>query len=70
MPVFDLPDDDLNAVVTYVTYLSAAPQPGGLAIGGIGPVPEGLVAWMVGMVLLAVVVYLVGREWDRKGSGS
>lgn len=63
MPVFDLPDEDRDAVVTYVEYLRTAPSPGGFAIGGIGPVPEGLVAWLVGMGLLGLVVVLVGREW-------
>ena len=67
MPVFDLPEEDLNAIVTYVEYLGEAANPGGLAIGGIGPVPEGLVAWGGGMALLALIVYLVGRQWDRKG---
>lgn len=67
MPAFDLPEDDLNAVVTYVEYLRGADNPGGLAIGGIGPVPEGFVAWLVGMGLLVLIVYLIGREWDRKG---
>lgn len=66
MPAFPFPEEELNAVVTYVTYLRTAENPGGLAIGGIGPVPEGLVAWLVGMTLLVLVVYLVGREWDRK----
>lgn len=63
MPVFDLPDRDRNAVATYVEYLRDAPSPGGFAIGGIGPVPEGFVAWLVGMGLLGVVVILVGRDW-------
>lgn len=67
MPVFDLPEDDLAAVATYVRHLGQAADPGGVAIGGIGPVPEGFVAWLVGMSLLALVVYLVGRQWDRKG---
>lgn len=67
MPVFDWPQEDLDATVTYVEYLRNAPTPGGFSIGGIGPVPEGFVAWIVGMTSLAVIVYLVGREWDRKG---
>lgn len=70
MPVFDFPEDDLTAVVTYVQHLGQAANPGGLAIGGIGPVPEGFVAWLVGMGLLALVVYLVGRQWDRRGGGT
>lgn len=67
MPVFDLPDEQRNAVVTYVEHLRTAPSPGGFAIGGIGPVPEGFVAWLVGLGLLVVIVHLIGRRWDRKG---
>ena len=67
MPVFDLPQQQLDAVATYIEYLRDAPTPGGFAIGGIGPVPEGFVAWIVGMALLGAIVYLVGREWDRTG---
>ncbi len=67
MPVFDLPKEDIDAVATYVDYLQRADNPGGFAIGGIGPVPEGLVAWLVGMTLMVAIVYLIGREWTRKG---
>jgi ubiquinol-cytochrome c reductase cytochrome c subunit len=70
MPVFDLPDDERDAVVTYTEYVRTADNPGGLAIGGIGPVPEGFVAWLVGAGLLTLIVYLIGREWDRKGEPS
>lgn len=66
MPVFALPNQDLAAVATYVEYLRTAPDPGGFAIGGIGPVPEGFVAWLVGMGLLILVVIGVGRSWDSK----
>lgn len=69
MPVFDLPPEQLDAVVTYAEYLRDAPTPGGFAIGGIGPVPEGFVAWVVGITALTLIVYLIGREWDRKGGG-
>jgi ubiquinol-cytochrome c reductase cytochrome c subunit len=67
MPAFNFNEADRNAVVTYVDYLRTAPNPGGLSIGGIGPVPEGFVAWAVGMALLLAIVYLVGREWARAG---
>jgi len=69
MPAFNFGEADRNAVVSYVDYLRSAPNPGGLSIGGIGPVPEGFVAWAVGMALLAAIVYLVGREWARAGGG-
>jgi len=65
MPVFALGEEDQNAVATYVDWLQDAPTPGGFSIGGIGPVPEGFVAWVVGMGLLLVVVVLAGRSWQR-----
>lgn len=71
MPVFDFRPEDLNAVVTYTQYLRAAPSPGGFEIGGIGPVPEGLVAWFVGMGGMLLIVVLVGRDWsERRGRNS
>ena len=63
MPAFELAESDLNAVVTYVDYLQDVPNPGGFEIGGIGPVPEGLVAWAVGATALVAVCILIGREW-------
>jgi hypothetical protein len=36
-----------------------------LSIGGIGPVPEGFVGWVLGMGLLVVIVFVVGREWVK-----
>lgn len=67
MPVFDLPPDDLDAVTTYVDYLRRAPSPGGFSAGGLGPVPEGFVAWTVGIGLTLAIVLLVGRPWQRTG---
>lgn len=66
MPIFDLPDEDADAIVTYVTHLQGAAQPGGFEIGGIGPVPEGFVAWIAGMGALLLIVVLIGRDWRRE----
>lgn len=63
MPVFSFVGADRNAIATYVAYLRTAPQPGGLSIGGIGAVPEGFVAWVLGMGALLIVAYFVGRRW-------
>ena len=69
MPVFDFAEEDANAVATYADYLQHAPTPGGFSIGGIGPVPEGFVAWVFGAGALLVIVYLIGRKWDRTSEG-
>src|SRR4051812_19898297 len=52
MPVFSegqLDQHQLNSVVKYVEFLKTPNDPGGHPIGHYGPVPEGLVAWLVGI---------------------
>jgi quinol---cytochrome-c reductase cytochrome c subunit len=62
MPKFAFTDEERNAVIAYVAYLQHERDPGGLDIGGIGPVPEGFVAWAFGMVVLVIVAMLIGRD--------
>jgi quinol---cytochrome-c reductase cytochrome c subunit len=66
MPVFSFTDEDRNAIVAYVKYLQEEDSPGGLDIGGVGPVPEGYVAWVVAMVVLVIVVVVIGRSSSRE----
>jgi ubiquinol-cytochrome c reductase cytochrome c subunit len=68
MPVFSgFADDERDSIVSYVRYLQLSGQPGGFSIGGVGPVPEGFVGWVVGLGLLLVIVVLIARE-PRRGS--
>jgi ubiquinol-cytochrome c reductase cytochrome c subunit len=62
MPVFNFSDADRNSLVSYVGYLQNQEDPGGLDIGGIGPVSEGYVAWALAMVLLVVIILVIGRS--------
>lgn len=65
MPVFGpetIDDDELDALVAYVQYLDEPEDPGGLPIGRTGPIPEGFVAWLVGMVALLVLVAWIGTR--------
>lgn len=64
MPPFpEFTDAQRDAIVSFVLYQQHAPQPGGFSIGGIGPVPEGYVAWIGGMSLLLLIVLLIGHDW-------
>ena len=67
MPVFGFSQEERDAVVEYVDHLDDADDPGGADIGGIGPVPEGFVAWGVGMLSLLVAALLIGH---RRGNES
>ena len=51
-----------QAIVAYVQYLRNPEDPGGLPIGRIGPIPEGLVAWAAGMGALLLAVAWIGTR--------
>lgn len=65
MPVFGpdvLDDGELDSIVGYVRYLRNPEDPGGLPIGRTGPVPEGFVAWVVGLGALVGLIAWIGTR--------
>ena len=63
MPSFPnttLTEKDKQAIIKWVGALQTQPQPGGMALGNLGPVTEGLVAWVVGIGLLMAVAVWIG----------
>jgi ubiquinol-cytochrome c reductase cytochrome c subunit len=65
MPAFGegvLDDHQLASIVRYVDYLRDPVDPGGFSLGRIGPVTEGLVAWLVGMAALLIAARLIGTR--------
>ena len=58
MPVFGpdtLTDQQVNSIVRYVEYLRDPDDPGGFALGHVGPIPEGFVAFLVGLGALMLI---------------
>jgi ubiquinol-cytochrome c reductase cytochrome c subunit len=65
MPVFGpdtLDDAQLASVVRYVGYLHHPDDRGGLGLGHLGPIPEGFVAWIVGLGAMLVAVRWIGTK--------
>jgi ubiquinol-cytochrome c reductase cytochrome c subunit len=65
MPVFGpnaIGEDQLDSLARYVIYLRHPEDPGGLPIGRTGPIPEGFVAWLIGLVALVVLVAWIGTR--------
>jgi quinol---cytochrome-c reductase cytochrome c subunit len=65
MPVFgetEIDQHQLDQLTTYVRYLREPEDPGGFPIGRIGPIPEGFVAWSVGVVALLGLVFWIGTR--------
>ena len=70
MPPFDLSRQDLAALVEYVSWLQTAPSPGGYGLGGLGPVAEGFIAIVAGLVLAILAARFLGarRRGERPDS--
>jgi ubiquinol-cytochrome c reductase cytochrome c subunit len=65
MPRFDaraLDDQQVDSIARYVAYLQRSGDPGGAGLGRVGPITEGLVAWVVGLGLLVLVVRRLGKD--------
>lgn len=63
MPVFgpnQFSEKDVASIVQYVNFLNAPKDPGGHPIGHLGPVPEGLIAWLVGIGGLILITLWIG----------
>jgi ubiquinol-cytochrome c reductase cytochrome c subunit len=65
MPRFsgNLSDDQVRDVVAYVTQKIQHPEnPGGLGLGGDGPVAEGFIALLIGVGGLALICFWIGER--------
>ncbi len=63
MPRFtgNLSDAELRNIVAYVTgYIQHPSNPGGLGLGGLGPVAEGFIGLALGVGLLALIAFWIG----------
>ncbi len=65
MPAFGeqtLTEDDVDAIATYLVWLRDHGSEGGLQLGRVGAVAEGLVAVVVGLGLIVLVIRLTGAK--------
>jgi ubiquinol-cytochrome c reductase cytochrome c subunit len=63
MPHFrDLTRDEVSSLARYATYTGHPEDRGGWGIGHIGPIPEGMVAWLLAGAALLLVIRLIGER--------
>ena len=65
MPSFGpetLDDEQVASVVRYVEYLRHPDDRGGLGLGHLGAIPEGFVAWVVGLGVMLMAVRWIGTK--------
>jgi ubiquinol-cytochrome c reductase cytochrome c subunit len=70
MPVFNdgtITPSQKRDIIAYVTKTRSEPNPGGFSLGRIGPVTEGLVAWIggIGALVLAAMWITANRRAHR-----
>ena len=67
MPRFSrkqLGDRDVDSIIRYVQRTKHPEDRGGWAIGHIGPVPEGVVTWLIAMVVLVATCVVIGKRHE------
>ena len=70
MPTFSnntMPPDAKRDVIAYLTALEDNPDYGGFGMGGLGPVSEGMFAWLVGIGSLVGFAVWIAAATTRTG---
>jgi ubiquinol-cytochrome c reductase cytochrome c subunit len=65
MPLFghrQIDDRTLDSIARYVELSKDPVNEGGWGIGNLGPVPEGMIAWLLALAALLVVARLIGTR--------
>ena len=68
MPKFSkqqISDAQLDSIIAYVEYAKHPDDRGGWDLGRIGPVPEGLVTWLMAAAVLVGCCLVIGRKFQR-----
>ena len=69
MPQFSerhISDSELDSIVRYVLYAKHPDDRGGWALGHLGPVPEGMVAWLIAGLALVLAAAVIGSRVKRE----
>ena len=65
MPVFansTITIEQKKAIIKYITAIRTSPNPGGLSLGRLGPVSEGLFLWIVGLGAVTAIAVWIGAK--------
>jgi ubiquinol-cytochrome c reductase cytochrome c subunit len=65
MPVFsdnEITPAQKQAITHYIQTVKSERDPGGNSIGRLGPVPEGLVIWVIGIAGLMLIILWIGAK--------
>jgi ubiquinol-cytochrome c reductase cytochrome c subunit len=55
-------EEQLNAIIAYVQYAQDPQDEGGWGINHLGPFPEGMVTWLIAIVVLIATCVVIGKR--------
>ena len=61
---------EINSIVSYIHTTQAPVDRGGWGIGRIGPIPEGMVAWLLAIAALLAIARAIGERTPADPSGA
>ena len=61
---------DVDSIAGYIHTIQAPDDRGGWGIGRIGPIPEGMVAWLLAIVALLAIARMIGERTPAHPRGS
>jgi ubiquinol-cytochrome c reductase cytochrome c subunit len=64
-PKSQISDSQLDSIIAYIEYANHPDDRGGWNLGRVGPVPEGLVTWLIAAVALVGCCLVIGRKFER-----
>ena len=66
MPVFNdlnISPEDKRDIITYLKFIQDNPSPGGIDLGNLGPVAEGLFVWIFALgAIVGITVWLTAKS--------
>jgi ubiquinol-cytochrome c reductase cytochrome c subunit len=66
MPVFNdmnIPPQQKADIISYLQFLEEEPAAGGLTLGSLGPVSEGLFIWIFGLgAIVGITIWLTAKS--------
>lgn len=68
MPAFSprqISDAQLNSIIAYVQYAKNPQDVGGWGIDHLGPFPEGMVTWLMAIVVLVATCIVIGKRMSQ-----
>jgi ubiquinol-cytochrome c reductase cytochrome c subunit len=68
MPAFSprqISDAQLNSIIAYVKYAKNPQDVGGWGIDHLGPFPEGMVTWLMAIVVLVATCIVIGKRMSQ-----